>query len=96
MTSIEKRLERRLSKEIKRRGGYFIKLLPFLETGLPDRMAVLPDGVVIFVELKSGGRGVLKGKQLLWRNRLLETGQEHWVIFDEKSYLRFLRRLDKL
>lgn len=93
--STEKILEARLSKEVKKRGGYSIKLLPWVEVGLPDRLVVLPGNVTIFVELKSK-KGELKGKQRIWCNRLLGTGHEHWVIFDEKSYNCLLERMDEL
>lgn len=94
--SIEKTLERRLIQAIHERGGYCIKMLPFAETGLPDRQCVLPGERTYFVELKSGGSGTLKGKQLVWRNRLLKLGFQHWVIFSEKTYIAFLKHIDDL
>lgn len=94
--STEKILEARLVREIHRRGGYCIKMLPFSETGLPDRQVILPGGITIYVELKSGGTGTLIGKQLVWQKRLLRLNHEHWVIFSEKSYLCFLERLNEL
>lgn len=94
--SIEKNLERRLVKDVQRRGGYCIKILPFAETGLPDRLVLMPNGKAYFVELKSGGTGKLEGKQLVWRNRLLKLHYEHWVIFDEKSYNCFLKHIDEI
>lgn len=94
--SIEKNLERRLIKDVHHRGGYCIKILPFAETGLPDRQCILPGGITVYVELKSGGTGILEGKQLVWRNRLLKLGHDHWVIFSEKSYNCFLEHIDAL
>ena len=52
----EKALERKLGKEIKKIGGWSIKLIPGLVAGLPDRLCLLPGGRVVFVEVKSTGR----------------------------------------
>lgn len=100
--SVEKILEARLKRDVKKRGGYCIKILPFAETGLPDELAILPNGVSIWVEVKSSAtlarlkkNGRLT-KQGVWRNRLLNLGQEHFVIFDEKSYNCLLKRMDLL
>ena len=88
----EKLIERKLTREIKKRGGLCIKLLPFLETGLPDREVILPKGIHCYVELKSTG-AILSPKQLIWRNRLQKRGHIHWSILTEKDYLCFLEWL---
>ena len=51
----EKVVERYLNEKVRKAGGLSIKLLPFLFRGLPDRMCLLPGGLVIFFELKSKG-----------------------------------------
>jgi len=100
--SVEKNLEARLRKFVHRMGGYCVKLLPWAETGLPDRMLILPGGYIIFVELKSlkalaslRKKGKLT-KQGIWRNRLLQCGHEHWVVYDEKTYLCLEKRIAEL
>lgn len=93
--SSEKVLERRLLREVKKRGGYCIKLLPWLETGLPDREVILPGGLHLYVELKSTGK-IMTPKQLVWRNRLVALGHEHWVIDGEKAYNCLVKRMDYL
>ncbi len=52
----EKAVERKLSAEVKKAGGWSIKLIPDLVAGLPDRLCLLPGGRVVFVEVKSTGR----------------------------------------
>lgn len=52
----EKVFERELSKFVEDRGGMAIKLLSQFIKGLPDRMFLLPGGVVVFVEFKSTGK----------------------------------------
>ena len=52
----EKLLEKKLREETKKRGGIAIKLLSQLHRGLPDRIVLLPHGVLYFVELKTTGK----------------------------------------
>ena len=52
----EKKLEAQLGKEIKALGGWSIKLLSTFIKGLPDRICLLPTGIIFFVELKSTGK----------------------------------------
>ncbi len=52
----EKAVEKKLSAEVKKVGGWSIKLIPDLVAGLPDRLCLFPGGRVVFVEVKSTGR----------------------------------------
>jgi len=52
----EKVLEKYLVAEVKKLGGWAVKLLSGLVTGLPDRLILLPGGVVAFVEVKTTGK----------------------------------------
>lgn len=52
----EKVFERELSKYVGDSGGMAVKLLSQFIKGLPDRMYLLPGGVVVFVEFKSAGK----------------------------------------
>lgn len=52
----EKVLERKLGKWIKEAGGLCIKLSAMYFTGLPDRMILLPKGVIFFCEVKTTGK----------------------------------------
>lgn len=52
----EKVFERELSKYVDDSGGMAVKLLSQFIKGLPDRMFLLPGGVVVFVEFKSTGK----------------------------------------
>lgn len=61
---LERELERRLAKRVKEAGGLSAKWVSPGLAGVPDRIVLLPGGVVRFVELKRpGGRlTVLQGK----------------------------------
>lgn len=52
----EKNIEKLLVKKIKSNKGICIKLEDFTMSGLPDRLCLLPGGVIFFVETKSTGK----------------------------------------
>lgn len=56
MIESEKVLEKYLVSEVKKLGGWGVKLLSRLVTGLPDRLILLPGGVVAFAEVKTTGK----------------------------------------
>lgn len=49
---MEKKIEARLTSEVKKCGGLSIKLVSPSMTGLPDRLLLLPGGMMGFVEVK--------------------------------------------
>ena len=52
----EKYLERTLCAEVKKMGGVAYKFVSPGHRGVPDRICVLPNGFIMFVELKSKGK----------------------------------------
>lgn len=50
---LERELEKRLVEGVKKLGGKAYKLVSPGNTGVPDRMIIMPGGHVIFVELKT-------------------------------------------
>lgn len=69
----EKVLEKYLVSEVKKLGGWAVKLLSGLVTGLPDRLILLPSGVVAFVEVKTTGRKAI-ATQLVRHKQLMALG----------------------
>lgn len=57
----EKVVEKLLVTEVKKHGGLCVKLVTTFFSGLPDRLVLLPDKTVYFVELKTTG---LKARKL--------------------------------
>ena len=53
---LEKDVEARLRREIMEIGGLCLKWVSPGYTGVPDRIILLPGGVVAFVELKAPGK----------------------------------------
>ncbi len=49
--TLEKNLEKRFREEVRLRGGWAIKLTG--TAGIPDRLVMMPDGQVWFIELKT-------------------------------------------
>lgn len=60
----EKVLERKLCKAVKDLGGHAYKFVSPNQRGVPDRVCVLPYGIVAFVELKTTGKKPTKLQQM--------------------------------
>lgn len=76
MTVKEKEVESYFCTQIKKLKGLPFKFISPGNAGVPDRLAILPKGIVIFVELKAPGK---KTRALQDRKiaRIKELG--HWV-----------------
>lgn len=89
----EKKIERRLVKVVKANGGLCIKLLPFLFTGLPDRLCLLPDGVLFFAEIKGTGEKLRK-IQAHVINKIRALGFNVFVIDSVKQVNDIMKRYE--
>lgn len=52
----ESRIERMLTSQVKKLGGMAVKFVSSGLDGVPDRIVLLPDGKMAFVELKAPGK----------------------------------------
>lgn len=52
----ERTTEIKLVMETRKRGGIALKLISPSYSGMPDRLVLLPDGIMAFVEVKAPGR----------------------------------------
>ena len=78
---LEKKIENKLTLMVKKTGGIAVKFVSPSLTGIPDRLVLLPDGVIAFVELKAPGKSPRPLQ--LSRHRLLRTlGFKVFVIDD--------------
>lgn len=67
----EKQIENKLATEAKKLGGIALKFVSPSFDGMPDRLVLIPDGHIAFVELKTPGK---KPRPLqLSRHRLLRS-----------------------
>ena len=89
----EKIIEAKLGKAIKDMGGWSIKLLSTFVKGLPDRMCLLPTGIIFFVEVKSTGKKPTIAQKIIHK-KLRSLGFNVYVI-DSLSMLEGLMEIYK-
>ena len=90
---LESQLESRLVQGVKALDGKAYKFTSPGNAGVPDRLVVLPGGVVMFVELKADG-GRLSPCQLLQIDVLRRLGAdvyEVWGLNGVDSFLQMCR-----
>ena len=80
----EKELEQKLVIAVKRLGGLALKLTSFGYVGMPDRLALLPDGIAVFIEVKAPHK--TPSPLQLKRHRMLRRlGFKVYVLNSEKG-----------
>lgn len=89
----EKTLEKKLREQVKKRGGLALKLLSQLHRGLPDRIVLLPHGIIYFVELKSTGKSPTELQEHCHR-QLRVLGFSVVVIASSEALTNFLTIVD--
>lgn len=89
MTQLEKDIERKLRREVERRGGRCLKWVCPGWAGVPDRIVLLPGGRIYFVETKRPKGGKLSALQKKWGEWLIELGFFWCVIWDDTDLDRF-------
>ena len=52
---LEKSIEKKFSVQVKKRGGIAVKFVSPSFAGMPDRLCLMPDGKIGFVEVKAPG-----------------------------------------
>ena len=85
----EKQIEQKLCKILKSKGGIAIKLNSLPMMGLPDRLVLLPEGKVMFVELKALGKK-MRPIQVKKKIQLEELGFLVYCIDDVKQIEKIL------
>ena len=80
---IESEVEGYLRKQVERRGGLCIKFLPDFSRGFPDRIVLLPGGMLIWVETKRPVGGKLDAAQKVAHVLLRRLGQRVEVVWSK-------------
>lgn len=75
---LESAVEAVFARRVRDLGGLSFKFVP-LHAGNPDRIVLLPNGIVRFIELKADG-GTLDPAQVLWHRRARELGTTVHVV----------------
>jgi hypothetical protein len=81
---LEGKVERYLVKRLARIGLDCKKFIPDYDNGMPDRVILLPDRRVIWVELKTDG-GVLSDLQKYCHARLKASGHDVRVVWNKEQ-----------
>lgn len=92
---LEKDIETRFVKTLRELGCLVYKFVSPGNDGVPDRIVILPDDGVIFIELKTEN-GKLSARQKIQIDKLRAAGQAATVLYGEKEVDRFLRYAKKL
>lgn len=91
VTMSEAALELYFARKATLLGGMSLKIMP-TEAGAPDRMLLLPGGIMRLVELKTE-RGHLRPIQFVWHNRARELGTPVAVLYGKQEVDDWFRRL---
>ncbi|WP_409336328.1 VRR-NUC domain-containing protein [Eubacterium sp. F2] len=75
----EKEIEEKLRREVKAMGGLALKFISPGMSGVPDRIVLLPEGKVAFIELKAPGKK-MRPLQLKRKRQLEALGFSVYLI----------------
>lgn len=90
MTSEEKKIEKKLRQGVESLGGLCLKFPATYYAGIPDRLCILPGGLVFFAELKGPGEKLRPIQEIVIR-RLRDLGVKVHVLdsMDAVNHLLF-------
>ena len=90
----EKKLEKRLSSEVKALGGWSIKLPAYIVRGLPDRLLLMPHGRACFAEIKTTGEDLTPVQKLV-RSKIEALGFKVYKIDSEEALSLTLKEIER-
>ena len=90
---LESRVESHLRKKAESMGGMCVKFIPDFARGFPDRILLLPGGVIVWVETKRPVGGRLDGAQNVAHVLLRRLGQRVDVVWSREDADQLLKSL---
>ena len=90
----EKKIEQKLRDEVKRRGGLALKFVSPGFAGVPDRLVLMPDGNVGFVEVKAPDE-VPRAIQVSVHKRLKRLGFKVFVLDNIESITHVIDEIER-
>ena len=81
----EREVEAHLRRLVEARGGRCEKFIPDQDAGMPDRIVMLPRGVLVWVETKKPKGGEVSKLQKYQHTRLRRLGQRVEVVWTKKQ-----------
>jgi hypothetical protein len=88
----EKQIETKLKREVKRIGGLALKFTSPGNAGVPDRIVLLPNGNVVFAELKAPGKN-LRPLQIKRKEQLETLGFKVYIIDSYEKVDAFIQEV---
>jgi hypothetical protein len=88
----ETTVERRLTNEVKKRGGLCLKFISPGNSGVMDRIVVTPDGRVIFVETKRAD-GILSAMQDWQAKRFRKRSVDVRAVYSTDQVQEFVKEI---
>lgn len=85
MDKLEKEIEAELRRVVELHGGMCLKWVCPGWSGVPDRIILLPGGLIIFAETKRPKGGKVSIIQKWWKKRLEALGFTHFYIYNDRD-----------
>lgn len=95
MPTLEREVEAYLRTRVEQAGGLCVKFLPDLMRGMPDRVVILPGGVLVWVETKKPKGGRVSEIQEFRHRTLRALGQAVEVCWTKEDADRIVARYRK-
>lgn len=90
----EKLLERKLRVKLEKLGGYCLKWPATHNSGVPDRICLLPGGIIFFAEIKTTGEKP-DPLQKIWHKKLRKAGFEVYVVDTSDQIEQIIKKYGK-
>lgn len=87
---LERDVEQYLSARVRAAGGMCVKFNPDSVRGMPDRIVMLPGGVIVWAELKKPKGGIVSEVQRHRHRKLRQLGQQVVVLWSKADVDRFM------
>ena len=89
---LEKEVEKFLVRQVKKLGGISFKFISPGNAGVPDRIVILPNGKVLFVELKTD-KGKLTKLQEVQIKKISDLGADVRVLRGIEGVKEFINEI---
>ena len=86
----EKEIERYFCKRVKAKGGFAYKFRSITQVGVADRIAFLPNGKIIMVELKQP-KGRLSALQRIFAEEMRSVGAPYVCLWSKEDVDAFIQ-----
>lgn len=84
-TQLESEVEKYLREQVEKHGGKCVKFIPDFSRGFPDRIVILPHGVLVWVETKRPVGGHVDPAQNVQHVILRRLGQRVEVVWTKEE-----------